>query len=91
MERIEPFRLRRYASPFPASFDLLATSAVRRGESDGPFAYMQSDCGPTDGLALHFYFTEKQIEAAKYQQPFLDLAFSRWSAAKLGGKPVPGP
>jgi hypothetical protein len=76
MERIEPSRLKRYASPFPASFGLLATSAVRRGESDGHFAYVQSDCRPTDGLALHLYFTEKQIEAAKYQEPFLDIAMN---------------
>jgi hypothetical protein len=55
------------------------TSSARCGrESEGyfPFAYVQEDCGPTDGPALHFYFTQKQSEAGKYKEPFLDILIS---------------
>jgi len=36
-----------------------------------PFAYVQEDCGPTDGIAMEFYFTAKQGQGGKYKEPFL--------------------
>jgi hypothetical protein len=36
-----------------------------------PFAYVQRECGPTDGAALNFYFTLNQSQLGKYQEPFL--------------------
>jgi hypothetical protein len=72
------FRLKRYVSLFLPSLALLATSAVCGRESDGqfPFAYVQNDCGPTDGLELDFYFTGKQSEPGKYKEPFLYITIN---------------
>jgi|ERR1700722_414814 len=36
-----------------------------------PFAYVQRDCGPTDGEALKFYFTINESLLGKYREPFL--------------------
>jgi hypothetical protein len=41
-----------------------------------PFAYMQEDCGPTDGIALTFYFTAKEGQPGKYEQPFIEIMIS---------------
>jgi hypothetical protein len=32
---------------------------------------VQEDCGPTDGYALEFYFTSKQSQNGKYEEPYL--------------------
>jgi hypothetical protein len=39
-----------------------------------PFAYVQRECGPTDGDALNFYFTLNQRQLGKYQEPFLVIS-----------------
>ncbi len=39
-----------------------------------PFAYAQDDCGPTDGAAVTFYFTRKQGECGKYEDPFITIS-----------------
>ena len=39
-----------------------------------PFAYVQRECGPTDGDALNFYFTLNQSQLGKYQEPFLVIS-----------------
>ena len=39
-----------------------------------PFAYVQPDCGPTDGPALTFYFTSKQVHSGKYEEPFVEVS-----------------
>ncbi len=38
-----------------------------------PFAYVQEDCGPTDGTAMEFYFTAKEGQGGKYKEPFLQI------------------
>lgn len=58
---------------------VLLTSLTGCGhESEGhfPFAYVQNDCGPTDGVALQFYFTQKQSEPGKYSEPFLAISIN---------------
>jgi hypothetical protein len=39
-----------------------------------PLAYVQKDCGPTDGPALTFYFTRKPSKEGKYDLPYLRLS-----------------
>jgi len=72
------FQLNRYISLVVLSLGVIATSAScdRESERRFPFAYVQEDCGPTDGPALHFYFTQKPSEAGKYIEPFLDILIS---------------
>ena len=38
-----------------------------------PFAYVQRDCTPTDGVGLNFYFTSKKSECGKYNEPFVEI------------------
>jgi hypothetical protein len=38
-----------------------------------PFAYVQEDCGPADGIVMVFYFTGKQSQGGKYKEPFLRI------------------
>jgi hypothetical protein len=73
-----PFRLKRVVSLFLLTLVILTSSAScgRESEEHFPFAYVQDDCGSTDGVALHFYFTQKQSEAGKYKEPFLDILIS---------------
>jgi hypothetical protein len=73
-----PFRLKRVVCLFLLTLVVLTSSASCRRESEGrfPFAYVQDDCGPTDGIALHLYFTQKQSEAGKYKEPLLDILIS---------------
>ena len=70
-----PFRVKRVVSLFLLTLVVLTSSASCGRESEGhfPFAYVQDDCGPTDGIALHLYFTQKQSEAGKYKEPLLDI------------------
>jgi hypothetical protein len=42
-----------------------------------PFAYVQEDCGPTDGVAMEFYFTAKQGQGGKYKEPFLQIEVNK--------------
>ena len=43
-----------------------------------PFAYVQKGCGPTDGVAMEFYFTRKQSSGSgKYEEPFLLIAVNK--------------
>ncbi len=42
-----------------------------------PFAYVQEDCGPSDGLAMEFYFTVKQGQGGKYKEPFLQIEVNK--------------
>ncbi|HKI26211.1 MAG TPA: hypothetical protein VKA07_07790, partial [Candidatus Sulfotelmatobacter sp.] len=42
-----------------------------------PFAYVQEDCGPTDGIAMEFYFTATQGQAGKYKEPFLQIEVNK--------------
>jgi hypothetical protein len=39
-----------------------------------PFAYVQPDCGPTDGLAMTFHFASKQVNSGKYEGPFVEIS-----------------
>ena len=41
-----------------------------------PFAYVQDDCGETDGEAVKFYFTRKQSECGKYEEPFIMISIN---------------
>lgn len=42
-----------------------------------PFSYVQEDCGPTDGVALEFYFTAEQGHGGKYREPFLQIQLNK--------------
>jgi hypothetical protein len=42
-----------------------------------PFAYMQLDCSPDDGIALNFYFTARKSECGKYSEPFVEISIWR--------------
>ena len=41
-----------------------------------PFAYVQDDCGPTDGETVKFYFLRKQSECGKYEEPFVMISIN---------------
>jgi len=41
------------------------------------FAYVQKDCGPTDGIVTDFYFTTKPSHGGKYKEPFLQGELNR--------------
>lgn len=73
-----PFRLKRVVPLFLSTLVVLTSSATCGRESEGhfPFAYVQDDCGPTDGVALQFYFTQKQSEPGKYKEPFLAISIN---------------
>jgi hypothetical protein len=73
-----PFRLKTTVSLFLLTLVVLTSSARcgRESEKHFPFAYVQNDCGPADGLTLHFYFTQKQTEAGKYKEPFLEISIN---------------
>src|SRR6267378_6488971 len=40
------------------------------------FAYVQGACGPTDGPAIEFYFTPKQSQFGKYEEPFIMISIN---------------
>jgi hypothetical protein len=73
-----PFRLKTVVSLFILTLVILTSSAMcgRESERDFPFAYVQDECGETDGLALNFYFTQKQSETEIYKEPFLHIAIN---------------
>lgn len=48
-----------------------ATPGVRSS-----FAYVQRACGPTDGRAIEFYFTPKQSQYGKYEEPFIMISIN---------------
>ena len=71
-----PFQLKRVLGTFFLPFALLASSAScgnqsRATPSRFPFAYVEDACGPTDGLALEFFFTQKQAQCGKFAEPFI--------------------
>jgi hypothetical protein len=76
------FFLRRIA--FESLFTLIvlasATGCGRRSETnspaDLPFAYVLRDCGPADGEALTFYFTQKQSQSGEYEEPFVEISIN---------------
>jgi hypothetical protein len=78
--RIVVFRLRTVVTTCLLTFIFLASSEScgRKSEVNYamhfPFAYVQEDCGPADGLALQFYFTVKPSKCGKYDEPFLVIA-----------------
>jgi len=40
------------------------------------FAYVQTGCGPTDAPAVEFYFTLKQSQFGKYEEPFVMISIN---------------
>lgn len=42
-----------------------------------PFAFVQEGCGPTDGIAIKFYFTTKQSRGGKYTEPYLYIQLAK--------------
>ncbi len=71
-----PFQLKRFVSIFFLPFVLLASSAScgnqsRATPSRFPFVYVEDVCGPTDGLALEFFFTQKQAQCGEFEEPFI--------------------
>jgi len=41
------------------------------------FAYVQNGCVPTDAPALEFYFTLKQSQFGKYEEPFVMISIKK--------------
>lgn len=39
-----------------------------------PFAYVQPDCGPTDGPALTFHFASKQVNSGRHEGPIVEIS-----------------
>jgi hypothetical protein len=76
------FFLRRIAFESLLALIVLASAAGcgRRSETnspaDLPFAYVQRDCGPADGEALTFYFTQKQSQSGEYEEPFVEISIN---------------
>jgi hypothetical protein len=67
------FHLRNLAPPLLFALVVVGASASC-GQKYGPFAYVQPDCGPTDGPALTFHFTSKQVHSGKYEEPFVEIS-----------------
>ena len=36
-----------------------------------PFAYVEEACGPTDGVAFQFFFTQKESQSGKFEEPYI--------------------
>jgi hypothetical protein len=54
------------------SFPLSGTpQSSANATSHFSFAYVQENCGPTDGIAMEFLFTATQGQGGKYKEPFL--------------------
>jgi hypothetical protein len=79
---IVAFRLRGVLSPSLLALIVFASSASCGRKSDAnyparfPFAYAQRDCGPADGSALAFYFTLKESQFGKYEEPFIEISIN---------------
>jgi hypothetical protein len=37
---------------------------------------VQNNCGPADGLALQFYFTQKRAERGQYDEPYIVISIN---------------
>src|SRR5258708_5613775 len=60
---------------------LSCSASCGRGYEANPtvrtsFAYVQGACGPTDGTAIEFYFTPKQSQFGKYEEPFIMISIN---------------
>jgi hypothetical protein len=71
-----PLQLKRVLSLLLLPLALLASSLSCRNQLSATptqfsFAYVEDDCGPTDGLALEFFFTQKQSQCGKFEEPFI--------------------
>jgi len=81
-DQIMAFRLRRVLLPSLLAVVVLISSARCGRKSEAsypahfPFAYVQMDCGPTDGAALAFYFTLKESQFGKDEQPFINISIN---------------
>jgi hypothetical protein len=40
------------------------------------FAYLQKQCGPTDGINLTFYFSQKPSGESRYEEPYVESSIS---------------
>jgi hypothetical protein len=75
-EHTMPLDLRRVLSIFLLPLALLASSVSCGNRAHAtpprfPFAYVEDACGPADGLALEFFFTQKQAECGKFEEPYI--------------------
>jgi hypothetical protein len=81
-DRIVAFQLRGVVSSSLLALIVFASSASCGGKSEAnypghfSFAYVQRDCGPTDGDSLMFYFTVKQSQLGKYEEPFVVISIN---------------
>jgi hypothetical protein len=71
-----PFQLKQVPSVFLLPLALLASAVsygnqLRATPTRFPFAYVEDVCGPTDGLALEFFVTQKQTQCGKFEEPFI--------------------
>jgi hypothetical protein len=76
-----PLRVKRLLpiSPLALAFLFCSGSCGRQCESKSApstFAYIQGACGPTDGPAVEFYFTSKQGQLGRYEEPYLMISIS---------------
>jgi hypothetical protein len=75
-DQIMPFHLKRVLSIFLLTLAFLAFSVscgnrARATPTQFSFAYVEDACGPTDGLAIEFFFTQKQAQCGKFEEPFI--------------------
>lgn len=71
-----PFRLKRVLPICLLPLALLASSVscgnqLRATPTRFPFAYVEDACGPTDGSAIEFFFTQKQAQCGQFEEPFI--------------------
>ena len=56
-----------------ASFASCSHESLSTPSQRFPFAYVQNDCGPTDGIATQFYFTANESSGDKFDEPFITI------------------
>jgi hypothetical protein len=71
-----PLQLKRVLSQFLLPLTLLASlvscrDRLREAPPRFPFASVEDACGPADGPALEFYFTQKLAECGKVEEPVI--------------------
>jgi hypothetical protein len=81
-DRVMPFLVKRVVSMSLLMLAFLCCSAsCGRQYGANPtartsFAYVQNGCGPTDAPAVEFYFTLKQSQFGKYEEPFVMISIN---------------
>jgi len=75
-EQTMPLERRRFLSTILLPLAILASSVSCRNQFrptpvQFPFAYVEEACGPTDGVAFEFFFTQKEAQSGKFEEPYI--------------------